>query len=291
MTGQREREQASNPRVHARENPVHRAIRVCLLLAILGVVPAFGALNRNEIHGLYEEARDRFRQANVLVGSDPEKAADLYRKAALRLERIVEEGGIHNGRLYYNIGNAYFRMKDLGRAILCYRRAEQYTPNDPNLQQNLQYARSRCLDQIEEKQKTRVLKTLFFWHYDSSTATRSALFAFFFLLLWSAAAVRLFWHKPWLGWTCALAAAIALLLLASLLVEAAALRANRPGVVLSSEVIARKGDSETYERSFTDPLHAGTEFLLVEDREQWYHIELADGRQCWIPAQTAGLVR
>ena len=85
----------------------------------------------------------------------------------------MREGGIENGKLYYNLGNVYFRMNDIGRAILNYRRAESYIPNDPNLHQNLSYARSRRLDEIEERQKTKVLRTLFFWHYDLSGWTRS----------------------------------------------------------------------------------------------------------------------
>jgi len=47
----------------------------------------------------------------------------------------------------------------------------------------------------------------------------------------------------------------------------------------------------TYEASFKDPLHAGTEFVLVEQRNDWLHVELPDGRRCWLPAQAAGLVR
>ena len=80
-------------------------------------------------------------------------------------------------------------------------------------------------------------------------------------------------------------------ILASLLTEAVQQHSTKPGVVLSDEVPARKGDSETYEPSFKEPLHAGTEFQLVEDRGNWYHIELADGRRCWLPASDVGLVK
>ena len=62
-------------------------------------------------------------------------------------------------------------------------------------------------------------------------------------------------------------------------------------MVLAEEVIARKGDSDTYEASFQDPLHAGTEFVLVEERGHWIHVELPDGRRCWLPSRDVGLVR
>ena len=114
-------------------------------------------LGETEIADLFSQGKELFRQANEAAANDPAEARELYHKAALRFERITREGGIQNGKLHYNIGNAYFRMNDFGRAILSYRRAEQYIPNDPNLQQNLDYARKRRTDRIEEQQKTKVL--------------------------------------------------------------------------------------------------------------------------------------
>ena len=65
---------------------------------------------------------------------------------------------------------------------------------------------------------------------------------------------------------------------------------NPGGVILADEVIARKGNSETYQPSFEAPLHAGTEFELIEKRKDWYLINLADGRKCWLPQHSVGLI-
>ena len=120
-------------------------------------------IDSEQVSGFYTEAVTMFRKANELALTNPEKAKMLYQSSVMRFERIAEDGGIKNGKLYYNIGNAYFRMNDLGMAILNYRRAETLIPGDTNLQHNLQYARSRRTDRIEEEQKTIVLKTLFFF--------------------------------------------------------------------------------------------------------------------------------
>jgi len=61
-------------------------------------------------------------------------------------------------------------------------------------------------------------------------------------------------------------------------------------VVLEHEVVGRKGDSTTFEPTFKEPLHMGAEFKLVEERKGWLHIELADGRRCWIPESAAGII-
>lgn len=261
------------------------------LLLLAASVSSHAGLSQSDMQSLLGEANHLFRQADGLAGQDPDAASDLYQKAIMRYERIINEGGVENGGLYYNIGNAYFRMKDIGRAVLNYRRAEQYIPNDPNLHQNLNYARARRLDRIEEPQRKKILKTLFFWHYDMSARMRSRVFAVCFVAVWFAAGVRLFVRRTTLSWVLAVCSLLAAAFLASLLVETTGRRSTQPGVVVSEEVIARKGDSETYEPSFKEPLHAGAEFELSEDRGQWYNIALADGRRCWVPARDVGLVK
>jgi hypothetical protein len=237
-----------------------------------------------------DEANSLFRQANERYEQDPSAAVDLYRRAALRYERIARDGGIRNGRLFYNIGNAYFRSEDIGRAILYYRRAEEYMPGDPNLVQNLAYARSRRLDSFEEQQQTRVLRTLLFFHYDLSPGVRAVLLAVFSGLFWALAALKLI-RSRWIPrWPVVLTGVVALMFAGSLAVDAVVGTRQQPGVILAQEVVARKGDGTSYEPSFTDPLHAGTEFELVESRADWQHVELPDGRQCWLPASSVGLV-
>jgi len=276
---------------------MHRGPVLMLLMVLLCVWCLFilkvnaSTLDAAQITDLYSQAKDLFRQANELAATSPGQAKDLYRKSAMRFERIIREGGIQNGKLYYNLGNVYFRIKDIGRAMANYRRAEQYMPNDPNLKQNLEYARERRLDEIEEKQETKVLKTLFFWHYDLPTKARVFAFTVCFMFLWIFAGIQIFTDKTFVGWCITLAVILSLLLAGSLMTEEVSLRKSRPGVIISPEVVARKGNSDTYEPSFKEPLHAGTEFTLMEDRENWYHVELADSRTCWVTSKDVELVR
>ncbi len=248
-------------------------------------------LDTPQIVDLYSQAKDLFKKANDLSVSKPNQAKDLYEKSAMRYERIIREGRIQNGKLFYNLGNVYFRMKDIGRAIVNYRRAEQYIPNDSNLKLNLKYARNKRLDDIEEKQETKVLKTLFFWHYDLSTKTRIIAFSICFMFLWVFAGIRIFTDKTYLVWCITVAAALSVSFAGSLVAEELNLRKSRPGVIVSDEIIARKGNSETYEPSFKEPLHSGTEFTLLEDRGNWYLIELPDSRTCWVSSKGVELVR
>ena len=261
------------------------------MLAFFQQSAAGAALSRPEAAALFSQAKEMFRRADGTAATDPGKAKDLYRQSIMRFEKIVREGGVENGELYYNIGNAYFRLQDLGRAILNYRRALQFLPNDPNLQHNLSYARKMRRDRVEETQKTRIFKTLFFWHYDLPAAMRILFFSAAFIAAWAAAAASIFRPKPFFRWSGMVCAAVSLLMAGSLAMDAYTLRTLRPGVILDGEVVARKGNSDTYAPSFTEPLHAGLEFNLVEDRGSWYFIELPDSRKCWVPRESVALVR
>jgi tetratricopeptide (TPR) repeat protein len=263
-----------------------------LFLAVFDVEPANSSpLTEAEIADLFSQAKEMFRQADKHAATDPEKAKGLYLKSAMRFEKIVKDGKIHNGKLYYNIGNAYFRIKDIGRAILNYRRAMQYIPNDPNLRQNLEFAREKRRDRIKEKQKTKIFKTIFFWHYDLPLGTKIIVFVILFATAWIAASARIFFKRSFLTWSTVLSMLLCFLFAGSLLAEAVSYAGTRSGVVIVSEVIARKGNGETYEQSFKEPLHAGTEFNLMEKRGNWYHIELPDSRECWVPRQSVELLR
>jgi hypothetical protein len=266
------------------------AVLFIVMLFIAGSADSAG-LSKEQISELFAQANALFHQADQTSSTQPEKAEALYKQAALRYETIVTQGGLQNGKLYYDIGNAYFRTKDIGRAILNYRRALAYIPDDPNLLHNLSYARNKRLDQIEEPQETKVFKTLFFWHYDLSTPVKIILFSIFFPLAWLLAGLRRFFKRPFLGWALFFAVVMSMIMNGSLTVEAIALHRVIPGVIIDASTVARKGNSENYAQSFTEPLHAGTEFNLLEKRDGWYNVALMDGRTCWLPAKSLELVR
>jgi hypothetical protein len=248
------------------------------------------SMDEAQISALYNEAKDFFKQANEAAVKHPDEAQSLYAKAAMRYERIIKEGGIHNGKIYYNLGNIYFQMKDTGRAILNYRKALLYTPNDEMLKQNLSYARKKRLDKIEDKQETKVLRTLFFWHYDLSQKVRLVIFAVSFMIMWAFACARIFIKNSFMGWCIASFAGLSVIFAGSLAADEISSQKNHPGVIIASEVVARKGNSETYEPSFKEPLHSGTEFTLLEDRGNWVNIELADARTCWVQIKDIELI-
>ncbi len=80
-----------------------RNLLIIVILVLNG--PAHAELSPQEARSLFDQANTAFREANTATEDAVRQA--LYQKVILSLERIIQEGGIHNARLYYNLGNAY----------------------------------------------------------------------------------------------------------------------------------------------------------------------------------------
>lgn len=254
------------------------------ILALLLLPPIAVAAEPIDRDQLLDEASRFFQQATQ--SDDQGHSADLYRKAMIRFEKLIQDG-VTNGKLYYNLGNTYFQLHDLGRAILNYRRALPYLPDDDNLRQNLRHAESQQPDRIEPKQEAMIAKTILFWHYDLPARLRLSLLTLANIAFWGLLALKLYRRQgPW--WPLTLPLALILMMGGSLLYDR--LGRHPSGVMLKAETMARKGDGQAYSVSFSEPLHAGLMFSLVEKRGDWLYIELADSRRCWVPADSAEML-
>ncbi|MBA4311479.1 MAG: hypothetical protein C0417_02505 [Chlorobiaceae bacterium] len=89
-----------------------------------------------------QEASRQFEQANQLYrNGEYEKASQLYQQ--------VIKNGFESAKLYYNLGNAYFKMGDIPASILNYERAKKISPNDEDINYNLRLVNLRVVDKIE----------------------------------------------------------------------------------------------------------------------------------------------
>src|SRR5208283_3571750 len=89
-----------------------------------------------------DEASLQIEQANQLYRSGTyQKAAELY-------EQILKNG-YESPALYYNLGNAYFKMQNIPAAILSYERGKRLAPRDEDILYNLRLANLRVVDKIE----------------------------------------------------------------------------------------------------------------------------------------------
>ena len=75
------------------------------------------------------------------------RANELYKNGqfaqSIEVYNQILASGYESGDLYYNLGNAEFRNGSLGNAILNYERALRLSPNDDDIRNSLEFARSK----------------------------------------------------------------------------------------------------------------------------------------------------
>jgi tetratricopeptide (TPR) repeat protein len=245
-------------------------------------------------------AQDSFDRVACLARADAAfergvRATDLaaarqaFHEATQEYERLVADG-VENGKLYYNLGNAYVRLGDVPQAILSYRLGQRLLPRDEQIAANLAFARSRVADRIEATDTSRLLRQLFVVHHAFSVRERMRGAAVAFLVAWAVLIARIFVPRRSLSVIGLLALAVSLGLATSIYAQTSDEAQHPLGVLASDEVLVRKGDGETYEPQFNRPLGRGLEFRVLNRRDEWLQIELPDGKTGWIRAEQAAVI-
>ena len=235
-------------------------LKAVLIAVVIALLPAAGlaaepTLAPEALRGLLEQANEKFRQATRVAPEDPAAAKLLYRESIVRFEKIIGVGNVRNGKLFYNLANAYLLKGDVGRAILNYRRAERLTPEDRNLQDNLAFARSQVRDSIPVPSGRRVLDTVLAWHNGLPLLPRLVVFVLAFDLIWLLAGLKLLNLVRFsLRLHVAMLAVVAALCFSSVIVDEVGSRRANEGVIVAEQVVGRKGpDPVGYAPSFRAP--------------------------------------
>lgn len=259
-----------------------RAIFACLALVCMwcshanAAPPPWGL----EILTRAESAYDRGVAA---LASGDDAARPAFAESAAAYSELVERG-VRNAALLANLGNAQTLAGDSGRAVLAYRRALRIDPGNSAAQAGLEFARSRVTATVEPSQ--RAWDWLSAWKRVVSPATLLTTAALSWGLGWMVLAAHRLGRGGAVAARSAAGAVIVGILMAGLvLVDWTASQRQPEAVVMSDGVIGRKGPGgAAYAPSFDAPLAAGLEVIILEDRDRWLRVRLADGRETWVPA-------
>lgn len=252
-------------------------------------IPCFGeTLSKSQIQERFNEANALFKEGLEISESDEEKSKALFDECLIRYESIVKSGGIENCQLYYNIGNAHYMRKELGYAILNYRRALALNPSHFLTLKNLQVARAKVKTSTESSSNSAALWQFVGWHEAVPQRWRFGLLQLSVLLIgilcimrWKKLVKKHRGQRIFIGF--AIVGAVSIL---SLAIEKSS-RSEAEAVIVVDSVVGRKGPhGYSYQESFTQALSAGVEVQFVEEREGWSLVQFSDGRSTWIPNST-----
>ena len=218
-------------------------------------------------------AVDRFGEANQFYrDKNYDEAVRIY-------EEIAMSGP--KAEIYYNLGNSYFKSKKLGLAILNYERARRLRPRDRDVLTNLVYANRLIEYRIEDKRNWYFRKKselLQFATIEECWALALGAYFLFMVGLFISLARR---QRPLFGRLGALAVCLLIFCSVPLLLKLGERGMGRPGIVTEPQAEVRYGPSNSDRIAFR--LVEGLKVSLNDEKQDWYRIQLTDGRGGWVP--------
>lgn len=240
-------------------------LRVLILILPLTVfIGSPGASAAPSAEELYFEANRAYKE-------------DRYADAISGYLRLIGDGYV-NGHLYYNLGNAYFRSAQLGRAILNYKRAQLLIPRDADLNFNLRYALDQTQDAISPAPN--YLRQAFFWLDDITMRELMWGFAALNILFWGILMLRLFVRPEWTYYLFMVLLIFWLVGGASLGVKWHQLNTDLRAVILSAEVDVLAGPDSNDTVLFK--LHEGATVLHERTEDGWSLVRVSDSKRGWV---------
>jgi len=240
---------------------------VCLVIIILS--GGFIFVDRAEAQN--DAWAEGFFKANQAYKENRfQEAVDGYKQLA--------ESGHKNGHLCYNLGNAYFRLNELGRAILYYERARLLIPRDADLNFNLRHAGDRIQDAVPRPQA--FLSMTFFW---LNSLTLDELFWGFVILnilFWGILFSRLFFRSEWTYYIFVVFMIVWFIAGISFGLKWYQVKTDNRAVILEPEVSVMAGPD--IQDTLLFKLHAGTIVDCERSEDGWHLIHLSDKKRGWV---------
>ncbi len=211
-----------------------------------------------------------FDQANKLY------AEGHYPEAISAYQKLLQTGKT-SAALYYNLGNAYFKSGQIGRAIAYYRLTQNLNPRDPDLRANLQFARNRANAGFSAQTSR--------WRgfLQGMTLNEWTLVSMAFGWFWAALLTLRRWRDSLKSVLAGYTATIGIAWLVSLALLGLKIQAefgHTPAVVVVREATVRYGPLEE-SRSFYTVLE-GAEVEVVDRQDNWLQIRDASRRTGWL---------
>lgn len=204
-----------------------------------------------------------------------------YAAATRAFKAVAKEAP--TAAVYYNLGNCYYRQKDLAHAVLNYRRALRLDPSDRDAAFNLELVQTKLEDRFDERSE------MFFvtWTRDFISAQSATAWGYTALSLLVAAFAfgivyllgrRVLLQKIGFGLGLLF---LCLSLLSLLFAYLENTRYDGVGeAVVLRELPTFDDPSASAKKGRT--LHEGT-LLIIRDQQEngWSEVEIPDGTTCW----------
>lgn len=207
-----------------------------------------------------------------------------FDSASVGFQKLVQ-GGIDDPRVWHNLGNCYYKLGHVGRALVAYRRGLRLDPRDADLQANFRFVKLFAADKIEpvgeffldawwralvsevSVYETRWLAAILFWLATLVTIWR----------LWPGKSYRRVVVPIVAAWT------IWLVATGAAATAYARDYATRSGAIVVTQTNVRGGPGEEYALQFV--AHDGLMGSVERVQSNWYLVRFPNGLKGWVAAK------
>lgn len=239
-----------------------------VLVFLIGLLSSFSLFGQSD--QLFEQGKQDYRDQQFV------EALDNWKK-------ILQQGE-HSAALYFNMGNAHYKLNQVGLSIFYYEKALQLDPTNADVLNNLSYAQNATVDEIEP-----LPRTLFQRWFDDlsgqlslkgwSVLTLILAFAcgLLFILYYFGSRER---QKRLLFGGSLVSLGLTIFSLVICFMIEARQSKDSPAIIVAERAKIQSEPNFGSEESFI--LHEGTKVRILDQEGDWLRIQIADGKDGWL---------
>ncbi len=220
---------------------------------------------------------------NMLDSANYYYSVGEYQTAIEKYNALVESGYKSAG-IYYNLGNAYYKVNNLANAIVNYERAAKLDPADESIAYNLQMAQSHVVDKIEPLPDFFIFRWVKYLRGSLSADSWAILSLGVFIISLLLFLGYLFATRTGLRktafWSAVILIFFTIVSFAFSLKNKAEFLDHNKAIIYAPSVTVKSAPDKSGTDLFM--IHEGTKVELVDSVGLWFEVKLIDGNQGWI---------
>lgn len=222
-------------------------------------------------------AQNAFEKGNALYNNDK------FAEAVKEYESILRTQN-HSAEVYFNLGNAYYKLNQVAPSIYNFEKALLLNPNYEEAKNNLTFAQNMTIDEIKPVERVgfgRTIEKFTSMHsYDEwakITIGFSVAFLLFFIAYYFSSKTvlkRIFFVGMFLiliGLIVSVSSAIS---------EKSRFDNDKPAIIFAERIGVKSEPKDNAKEVFV--LHEGTKVQVIETKNNWRKIQLADEKVGWL---------
>ncbi|RLC48999.1 MAG: hypothetical protein DRH57_01020 [Candidatus Cloacimonadota bacterium] len=245
--------------------------KLTLIIFIIISTVRLSAISISEANELYKEQKY-------------EQARDIY------LQLVQKD--VKNSKLFFNLGNTYFKLQKYGKARLYYEKARKLSPNDKDILYNIQFIKQYLTDKVPEEEDSFILKVLKkINNFFGINLVLWVILGLFIILSVQLIFLILCRREKDVQLQKFLLSITAVIFMFSLfygIVKLSYFQKNEFGVIISDTIDGYSGPGTDYKKTFT--IHEGLKVSIEEEQDNWYLIKLPNGIGGWIEKSHLGKI-